>query len=107
MGLAEAMVHGVPTAMVRLMALTALWGRELEKRQISAVEYFAGRQSITRALRAAGYAAVAFELKLGESMDFMSLPGYILAVALALRCRPGALAWLAPVCRHSAAGRMF
>lgn len=86
---------------VQLMAMTARVGLVMEHPLIDAVEYFAGDQAVTFGFRALSYICVAYDIDLipgTSSMDILSTPGFILAIALAMRVRVGGFALLAPVC---------
>jgi hypothetical protein len=84
-----------------MMTITAMLGHVLEHPEIDAVEYFAGDQAVTLGFRSLSYTCVAYDIELAAgstSMDILSSPGLILAIALAMRVRAGGFALLAPVC---------
>lgn len=81
-------VIGVQTAWVSLVCrpevLLLLWsGLDLSK-QYRVVEYFSGRACVSAALREMGMAVGSYDLDYGQSMDFLSLGGF---VSLARTCK--------------------
>lgn len=86
-----------PTAFIQLLLTVALvFGIPVE--DLDLVEYFAGMKAVTRAAARAGRAAVGYEIKDNELMDWMSDEGWSFALWLALKLKKCAQSMLAPVC---------
>jgi len=66
---------------------------------LDAVEYFAGRAAVTRALQAIGFQAVPYDVSYAmNGQNILSDKGFALALQLALRLKWGGFCMLAPVC---------
>ena len=92
--------HGVPWALVRLIGLLAIAGRiGAGDAPLDCLEFFAGVESIVHGFRSCGLAAYGYErLKDTLCMDILSSLGFIWAIELCFKCRPGGFAHFAPVC---------
>ena len=71
-----------------------------QRRELSGVEYFAGCQRLSMALRDAGLKhVVSYDIKYDQrAMDLCSTVGYATALLLLLNIACGGIAWFAPVC---------
>ena len=94
----RALVYGVPSVITRLMGLIALLGSSAQRPPIDAVKFFAGDAAVTRGFRRLGFAAVAYDRDLSDSMDILGDVGYIVAISLVVRLVRGGFSLLAPVC---------
>ncbi|CAL1158007.1 unnamed protein product [Cladocopium goreaui] len=63
------------------------------------VEYFAGKAHVSNVFNnSPGHRVASYEINDSRSMDFLSAPGFVLAIVLALQSCAGALHLMAPVC---------
>lgn len=65
---------------------------------VDSMETFAGQHEVTKAMRRAGFSAIALELLFDDAMDILTPAGFLNHVACALMLKPGAFSINAPVC---------
>lgn len=77
-----------------LAALTFRAGLVDDYSMLDGVEFFCGEEAVSKGLRARGLHVFGYDIKKDKYLqDINSRMGYIFALSLALRVRPGGLAW--------------
>eukprot|EP00959_Pyramimonas_sp_CCMP1952_P029723 623763-Pyramimonas_sp.AAC.1 len=90
---------GAPAILIRLVTQLYLEPSINMSPTLDSVEYFAGDQQYTRAKARDGRIAVGFEIKDDPvMMDFLNPVGFLYAVSLCCRLKPGGQCVSAPVC---------
>ena len=92
---------GAPLLFIKLLrlVLAALISCKCDMVPLDFVEFFAGQQAVTLAMREAALAAAVFELKLDPlGQNMLTTLGFANAVTLCLTLKPGSGSLLAPVC---------
>ena len=60
--------------------------------------FFSGAEAISNGLRQQGLYVVSYDIKKGPMFDINSTAGFVLALLLTLRVKPGGFVWFAPLC---------
>ena len=92
--------NDVPLILVQLAILIILAGYldNVDAPLFDVIEYFAGMEAISGAMRRAGWRAFGYDFVKGGHCDILSVQGFIFAIMLALCTRDGGMAWFAPKC---------
>jgi hypothetical protein len=102
------LAYGLPRVLLCLIFLVYVNPAFDVSIKLQVVEFFAGNMAITRAFQRKRVAALPYDIILTKMMrqgsvmrrvmNLNSSEGFALALCMVLRCHPGALIWLAPVC---------
>lgn len=90
---------GAPTILMSMVMLIMCQPDLMHSQIIDWTEYFAGKKAVSRAMLMSGLVTLSFEKNDNNlTQDIMGVVGYIYAVHMALRVRPGGGTNTAPVC---------